>query len=65
LSRTAQVQATLVDILGREQLNIPLGPLPSGRTLREIDISSLPAGMYMLSVVVDKSRHSQPVMIAR
>ncbi len=55
LPRSAEVELTLINILGREVARVSHGLLPAGRQMLSIDGSALASGIYFLRVGVRMS----------
>ncbi len=65
LERAGTVTITLHDMMGREIRTITSEYVNAGRHTRSIDVSSLPAGMYMCRLWQDGQVSTRPIHVVR
>ncbi|MGE3800719.1 MAG: exo-alpha-sialidase [Candidatus Kapaibacterium sp.] len=65
LANVKNVQLSIVDLLGREQVEVHQQPLLQGNLTVDVDLESLSNGLYYLLLQVEGSRMLYPLVIAR
>jgi hypothetical protein len=65
LSRSGKVKLSLYNNLGQEVMNIANGEAPVGLFNKVLDISSLPAGVYMCKIETESEATIQHVVIQK
>lgn len=63
LSEASQLQAAVVDVMGRRVQQLNLGQLPSGANQFSLETDQLPAGVYTLQLTNGKGVQSQKFVV--